>query len=380
MIFAAIIDAGLVPFFVFTAMVTRAKLTEAGDVPGHWRSLFNNVFSTYRIMYATFLFSVVNGAIHLASLIISIYLATIFRNISKLPPDMNPLEANLTSRHKHKNSNMSQTTTLLSSKRESKIEDPLASPVRNVPFMHTRNDSHSNITNVPMPNASPRMSHLDLSERPASDVASHRTSRTNFPNLSQHPRPAAQQPQQSTNLKRSTTKASSIYSIGSESSKVSSVAASLSDDNWITYPSQSPSPSPARELASLRNKATYQPLSQTSPFEYTDENEPPLLPQPLQMHPPTPPVEKQKKETHFRRGGFQGRALTPSTGNWGPGLVGIGKARQWSTGSKEGVTRVVSRSGVEISQGQILPSGGMRAREVSGKIMEEGRGTGGVWK
>lgn len=371
-------------------MVTRAKLIEAADAPGHWVTLFNNELSTYQVLYATFLFSVVNGGLHLASLIISIYLGVIFRKISRLPPDMNPLESNLTSRHKHKNSNMSQATTLLSSKRESKVDDPLESPVRNVPFMHTRNDSHSNIVNVPNPNYSPRFSQLDLSERPVSEAVSHRTSRTHFPDLSQHAVPAQPLPQQSTtlvptstthnqpstNLKRSTTKASSIYSVGSDSSKASTATASLSGNNWVTYPEPSPSPSPARELTSLRNKATYQPLSQTSPFEYTDENEPPLLPQPLQMHPPTPPVEKQNKQAQFKRGGLQGRALTPGTGNWGPGLVGIGKARQWSSGTKEGVARVVSRSGVE----QILPSGGMRAREVSGKVMEEGRGTGGTWR
>jgi len=42
--------------------------------------------------------------------------------------------------------------------------------------------------------------------------------------------------------------------------------------------------------------------------------------------------------------------------------------------------RVVSRSGVEVKSGGIHPSGGIRAREVSGKVMEEGRGNGGwMW-
>ena len=40
--------------------------------------------------------------------------------------------------------------------------------------------------------------------------------------------------------------------------------------------------------------------------------------------------------------------------------------------------RVISRSGVEVKERGIYPSGGIRAREVSGKVMEEGRtGTGG---
>jgi len=61
-------------------------------------------------------------------------------------------------------------------------------------------------------------------------------------------------------------------------------------------------------------------------------------------------------------------------------MVGIGKARAWGgmgrsgAGNMGGGGRVVSRSGVEVRQGGILPSGGVRAREVSGKVMEEGRG------
>lgn len=74
-------------------------------------------------------------------------------------------------------------------------------------------------------------------------------------------------------------------------------------------------------------------------------------------------------------------------GSWGPGpgIVGIGKARAWGgmgrsgAGNVSGGGRVVSRSGVEVRQNGILPSGGVRAREVSGKIMEEGRGGTARW-
>ena len=48
-------------------------------------------------------------------------------------------------------------------------------------------------------------------------------------------------------------------------------------------------------------------------------------------------------------------------------------------GGMGGGGRVVSRSGVEVRDGGILPSGGVRARVVSGKVMEEGRGAGGGW-
>lgn len=105
------------------------------------------------------------------------------------------------------------------------------------------------------------------------------------------------------------------------------------------------------------------------------------------MNPPTPPLSKQKPKVGA---GLEQRALTPATGNpghaggWAPGLVGIGKAKAWggmgrsAPAGMSGGGRVVSRSGVEVKERGIYPSGGIRAREVSGKVMEEGRtGTGG---
>ena len=426
MLFAAVLDAGLIPFYTFTAMVSHTAHINGSEGEGHWTTLFGNDIATSKIVYSTFLLSVTNGGLHLVSLIISIYLGVIFRKIGKLPPDMNPLEDNLTSRHKKNKSSLLEdhrlsqaTTAAASSKRESKVDEPLISPVRTVPFMHTRNDSHSNIGDVPQPNFSPRASRTEISQRSPSPSPTHRTSRTYFPNLNQQQqsRPAASPPPTQSLLKRSPTKASSVYSTSTNESRPRSTAPSLPDSNWITHPSPSPSPSPSRELKSLMSKHVYQPLSQTSPFEYTNENEPSPLPRPLEMNPPTPPIEQHKPMYHYqkaglegralapstgnstppmeqqkpmyqyKRPGFEGRALAPSTGNWGPGIVGIGKARSWgnngggSRGSGNcGGGRVVSRSGVEISKGGILPNGGVRAREVSGKVMAEGRGSGGSWR
>lgn len=59
-----------------------------------------------------------------------------------------------------------------------------------------------------------------------------------------------------------------------------------------------------------------------------------------------------------------------SRGRGGSAMNGVGR---------RGGGRVISRSGVEVGARGILPNGGVRAREVSGKVMEEGRGTGGGW-
>lgn len=506
------IDAGLIPFLVFTALISHTQSIEPVNAPAHWSTLFGSNEATTSIVFTTFTTSVVTGTFHLVSLAISIYLGVIFRKISRLPPDMNPLEDNLTSRHKrHKSSlldsGMSQNSTSTDKYRESKAEDPLmAHPT--VPFMHTRNDSHSNITNVSHPKASARASranllspfydqppahrsphteikgpfydlplsqrssrtkfqsqnndqprsprndsrcnitsapHLNTSDRMSrTDLATpfydqppaHRSSRTEirgpfydqqsptpqsslFPDLAQGESPSkkanqpavlrspprsssvysnttipANQINQPTIL-RSPTKSSSIYSTSTiptiatsraVSIRPRSTAPSLPDSNWITHPSPppSPSPSPPRELKHLLNRPSYQPLLQTPPFEYTNNKE---NFRPLEMNPPTPPLNQQKRRAGAR---VEQRALAPGIGNlgqgggWAPGMVGIGKAKAWEGMGRSGPAgmggggRVVSRSGVKIKERGIFPSGGIRAREVSGKVMEEGRtGTGG---
>ena len=386
MLFAAIMDAGLIPFYVFAAMVSHAEYIALDVTQNRWKTLFGEDGATDQVIHSTFLLGVVNGGLHLVSLVLSIYLGVIFRKISRLPPDMNPLEDNLTSRHKRNKSSLvdnriSQASTATTTSKE-KTEESVVSPVRNVPFMHTRNSSHSNINNVPHPKSSPRASQPSIFEQPPNQPSLRRTSHTSFPNLNQEP--PIQDENTQPEIKRSPTKTSSVYSRATDDAiRPHSTAPSLPDTNWITHPipSPSPSPSPPRELNFLRNKAAYQPLSQGTLFEYTNENAPPLLPKPLEMNPPTPPIEQQKMKRGYRQLGNEGRVLTPRTGNWGPGAIEVGMVRQWgaSGGGGDG-GRVVSRSGVEIREEGIIPNGGVRAREVSGKVMEEGRGSGGNWR
>ena len=162
MIFAAIIDTGLIPFFIFTALIARTEYTEPSNTQGRWKTLFGNDTADKKIVFSTFLFCVVNGGLHLVSLVISIYLTVIFRKISKLPPDMNPLEDNLTSRHKRNKSSISAPIEASepNSKRGSQAE-PLMQ-TRSVPFMQTRNDSSSRGFDIPTPNFSPRASRTTL--------------------------------------------------------------------------------------------------------------------------------------------------------------------------------------------------------------------------
>jgi hypothetical protein len=115
---------------------------------------------TDKVLMTTWLTAIATAGLHLLSACLDMYLALVFRKISKLPPDMNPLEDNLTSRrktkHKHKNSSISAITPLTSDQekrfsdqstiagdRNSQYKD-IPSPTKTqVPFMHTRTDSET---------------------------------------------------------------------------------------------------------------------------------------------------------------------------------------------------------------------------------------------
>lgn len=167
MLFAAMVDAGLLPFLAFSAFMAHNEFTTGSY---GWDTLFSVPLTTWYIVYSTFLLCVIEGGLLLVSLVLGIYLAILFRKIAKLPPDMNPLEPNLTARpHKRNKSelvtrdkHMSQTS-LASKNRMSNTADPLLAPNRRVPFMHTRTDSADSITLYQ--NNSARSSRMDVPKK-----------------------------------------------------------------------------------------------------------------------------------------------------------------------------------------------------------------------
>lgn len=93
-----------------------------------------------------------DGALHLVSLTLSLWLAIMFRRIHNMPPDMNPLESHLTARpHKRNKSSITMSSTYTAS--EKRLSTPLEDYRRSgagyedltrnprVPFMHTRQGS-----------------------------------------------------------------------------------------------------------------------------------------------------------------------------------------------------------------------------------------------
>ena len=155
MVFAAMMDIGLIPFFVFCSLMSHADYSR--NAYG-WSTLFKASEMSYKIIYSFFLISVTVGGMLVISLVLGVYLGLIFRKIAKLPPDMNPLEPTLTARpHKRNKSELTSEKHLSGTTAGS--SDNLIAGTRRVPFMHTRTDSADSVT---LYNSSPRASQLNL--------------------------------------------------------------------------------------------------------------------------------------------------------------------------------------------------------------------------
>ncbi|KAI1133785.1 hypothetical protein F5Y10DRAFT_5160 [Nemania abortiva] len=161
-IFAGITDLAILPFYAFGVITVRNQSST-------WQTIVENkdllpifIKSDYYALLSAI-------GLHAVSLGISVYLALMFRRIVKMPPDMNPLESNLTSRTKHKRNKSSIYTAVSESSK--RLSTPLEDVRRSgapyedlsrppsIPFMHTRNGSQDSFT------SSKRDSRVDLPSR-----------------------------------------------------------------------------------------------------------------------------------------------------------------------------------------------------------------------
>lgn len=145
--FSAVADLTTLGLYAFSAFTTHNE-SDGWSNRLSGRQDLTNVFVPV-VYYAM----VVVGGLQLVSLCLSLWLAWAFRKISLMPPDMNPLEDNLTARPKHKR-NKSSMTTLSSTESDKRLSTPLGNLPRSemsygdppraptVPFMHTREGSN----------------------------------------------------------------------------------------------------------------------------------------------------------------------------------------------------------------------------------------------
>ncbi|KAJ9636787.1 hypothetical protein H2199_007781 [Coniosporium tulheliwenetii] len=194
--FALFMDTGMIPFYVFIAMMANSKYGQAPGTDQRWTSFFSSESATGKLLLATWLTAVTQGSLHLISIFLDLYLVVVFRRIARLPPDMNPLEDNLTrraSKHKHKNSeitmhsNMSEkrvsdltgsTLSLNAPSRLSQAAEPLIPDTRAMSFFHSRTDSSSTFS--PHNPETARLSRKHLPEQVYQEHLSARTSRTDL--------------------------------------------------------------------------------------------------------------------------------------------------------------------------------------------------------
>ncbi|EER25364.1 hypothetical protein CPC735_064640 [Coccidioides posadasii C735 delta SOWgp] len=256
MLFASVLDAGLIPLYVFTSIVSNVEYETKSY---GWETLFGNEGVREAIIHATFLAASTVGGLHLISLGLDLYLAIVFRQISKLPPDMNPLEDNLTSRGQKRNKSeiaekhLSQSTTgSAEANRESLAQEPLI-PTRTVPFMHTRADSSSTLSGSDLRGTdSPRTSYYSAQSfrYSRSDLPSQQTFHYEQANKSkvEIARTPAQRrgttpsrPQSMVRDAPPVSDQSNLTALDARQRDPSGVSA-LSDENWCIYPSSPPSP------------------------------------------------------------------------------------------------------------------------------------------
>ncbi|KAK0629670.1 hypothetical protein B0T17DRAFT_606846 [Bombardia bombarda] len=145
-LFASLSDLCILPLYTYGVLAIRNN----GE---HWGTLLHDQGITKSLIPAVYYALISAAGLHLISLAISLWLAVMFRRITMMPPDMNPLESHLTSRaHKRNKSSVAASAYTESEKRLSTpLEDrrrsgmpyeDLSRPPK-VPFMHTRQGSQT---------------------------------------------------------------------------------------------------------------------------------------------------------------------------------------------------------------------------------------------
>lgn len=350
--FALVTDVGFIPFYVFTVLISRRNYDMQAGTEGRWRSMFPTDDDTNKILLTTWMTAITVGSLHLLSAFLDMYLIIIFRKISHMPPDMNPLEDNLTSRrkskHKHKSSSVSTITltggdekrfsaqSTIAEERHSQanplLSKEIPSPTKQqVAFLHTRNKSET-IYSPHTPNSARQSKEIfsmysqPPSTRQSQAVINHRddvysqqdADDGDDETLAQRKSFLSQQ----ANIKRHSKADSYILSPSSPPtqnfSRPSNYAQddklntsgdlalekkhreSLQTDNWFVHTDPDDERKPGTNYAASKysKSPSKKGYSMVSSYEdASDHEDAAMIPQPLRMNPPTPPPVPTHDET-----------------------------------------------------------------------------------
>lgn len=310
-----------------------------------WTSFFTEKGATTTLLQVTFLTSVVMAGLHIVSGILDLWLVIVFRKISNLPPDMNPLEDNLTSRgpraslaskHKHKNSEITLVGSVAGEKKPGYLSGSTVSvddrsrlstattekpeEFRRLPFHHSRTDSETTFSPHNPDSARWSRQHfgeIDMYQQPravrSSMVSQHTRTQSNSPSKhasfveyvdlnSQRPMSAARPPSQQNSPNRYSAparpssqqnspnrySASALPNAAPSNALVhSQQTQGLLNDNWFAVGDDDGS-----DIGTPDRKIAQTPMLQVTtrdPYEV----------QPLRMNPPTPPPVKNIESRDF---------------------------------------------------------------------------------
>ncbi|ROW09748.1 hypothetical protein VMCG_02417 [Cytospora schulzeri] len=170
-IFSAVYDLAVIPLYSFGALSVH-------NFSNQWGTLFSDKSLMDYFLPSLYWTLIGGGVMHAASLGFSVWLAIKFRQITRMPPDCNPLEDNLTSRHHKRNRSSVATTATYLTEDEKRLSTPLENRLRSglpygelerppaIPFHATRSPRSSigSSTDLPprqyqiTPDSSPRHS------------------------------------------------------------------------------------------------------------------------------------------------------------------------------------------------------------------------------
>lgn len=295
MLFACLIDISIVPFYAYISLAAKTKQTT-------WTISLSDQSLLRIFTEVLFYAATVGGGLHLVSLVISGYLALTFRKITQLPPDMNPLEDNLASRHTRNKSSVSTFTAVgspserrlsrgsnLGDKRRSGAPYEDLDPPTTIPFLHTRTNSNESFqTNQSSPRTSRTHSPARYNAHKPGQSARH-----SFPDFKQAPS-VSSSPKRASHHTYTAVSASEISQTAE-----GSISNSNNDSggiNWFTNDSlgkkgkrnSAPDSRPrSHQKPYTSNKSSYHPLP-LDPSAVDDYDDNFLLPSPLIENPPTP--------------------------------------------------------------------------------------------
>lgn len=441
--FALIMDCCLIPFYAFMAVYGQTNATEANNTSGRWGTLFSSQGLTNDILEAMWIMAVAVGGFHALSIFLDAFLLVLFRKINRLPPDMNPLEDNLTSRsskhkHKHKNSELSNSTMADSEKRlsgstlnlynPSKLSLAVPDPNnRQVPFGQSRTNldaaysphtldsarqSRANLQNRDSfheQSGSERTSRADV-QRPMSSRPASRSRSRPRSYVSQHHDPMPDRINSPQSFVSAPSDILSRYSSPAPQSALTNSAVQkqqgqgLLNDNWYVVDDGSDSPRRGNTPKPQYHQSV-RPHDETQ-YRHAQQERREILPQPLSSNPPIPPKSSRRSmyedEVQQENDDDIGRALTMGSsiysdsasvksagtpkskyyGNLQAATMGVRGAQSSPPKHPLVEHRAVSRTGVDIADANVMyySGGDGRARHVSGKAAEEGMGGWGMRK